>query len=46
VVIPLRDPPIARTMVLIWDRRRDLPPAAELFVDHLRGEVTDTFENS
>ncbi|GAC1341052.1 MAG: LysR family transcriptional regulator [Candidatus Dormibacteria bacterium] len=31
VVIPLRDPPIARTMALCWDRRRSLPPAAELF---------------
>ena len=31
VVIPLRDPPIARTMAIAWDRRRTLPPAAQLF---------------
>jgi LysR family transcriptional activator of glutamate synthase operon len=35
-VIPLRQPPIARTMALCWDRRRTLPPAASLFVEHLR----------
>ena len=34
-VIPLRQPPIARTMALCWDRRRSLPPAAHLFADHL-----------
>lgn len=32
LTIPLRDPPIARTMVLCWDHRRALPPAADLFV--------------
>jgi LysR family transcriptional activator of glutamate synthase operon len=30
-IIPLRDPPIARTMALVWDKRRTLPPAAHLF---------------
>lgn len=30
-VIPLRDPPIARTVALVWDRRRTLPPAAAIF---------------
>lgn len=35
-VIPLRQPPIARTMALCWDRRRTLPPAAALFAEHLR----------
>ena len=34
-VIPLRDPPIARTMALCWDRRRVLPPPAALFAEHL-----------
>ncbi len=38
-VIPLRDPPIARTMVLCWDRRRILPPAAALFVRRLVDEI-------
>ena len=33
--IPLRDPPIARTMVLVWDRRRTLPPAANRFAREL-----------
>jgi LysR family transcriptional regulator, transcription activator of glutamate synthase operon len=37
-VIPLRQPPIARTMALCWDRRRSLPPAAHLFADHLMSE--------
>ena len=35
-VIPLRQPPIARTMALIWDRRRALSPVARLFAEHLR----------
>lgn len=35
-VIPLRRPAIARTMAICWDRRRPLPPAASLFVEHLR----------
>ena len=35
-VIPLRQPAIARTMALCWDRRRTLPPAAALFADHLQ----------
>jgi DNA-binding transcriptional LysR family regulator len=35
-VIPLRQPTIARTVALCWDRRRSLPPAAALFVEHLR----------
>jgi DNA-binding transcriptional LysR family regulator len=38
-VIPLRDPPIARTMALCWDRRRTLPPPAALFVRRLTDEV-------
>lgn len=38
VVIPLRQPPIARTMALCWDRRRSLPLAAALFADHLQRE--------
>jgi LysR family transcriptional activator of glutamate synthase operon len=40
-VIPLRDPPIARTMALVWDRRRTLPPAALLFSRELVTEVSD-----
>ena len=43
-VIPLRDPPIARTMALCWDRRRTLPPAAQLFGKRLMSEVTEPFE--
>lgn len=34
-IIPLRDPPIARTMALVWDRRRTLPPAASRFARDL-----------
>ena len=41
VVIPLRDPPIARTMAIVWDRRRSLPPAAELFCLSIVEEVTE-----
>ncbi len=37
-VIPLRQPPIARTMALCWDRRRTLPPAVQLFADNLSSE--------
>ncbi len=44
VVIPLRDPPIARTMALVWDRRRTLPPAALLFSRGLVTEVGDPFD--
>lgn len=40
-VIPLRDPPIARTMALCWDRRRTLPPAARLFVELLLDRISD-----
>ena len=43
-VIPLRDPPIARTMALVWDRRRTLPPAAELFGRALMTEVGNPVE--
>jgi DNA-binding transcriptional LysR family regulator len=43
-VVPLHDPPIARTMVLCWDRRRSLPPAADLFARHLLSDVTQTPE--
>jgi LysR family transcriptional activator of glutamate synthase operon len=44
VIIPLRDPPLARTMALIWDRRRALPPAAKLFASQLQGEMTEVFD--
>src|ERR1017187_10000655 len=37
VVIPLRDPPIARTMAIAWDRRRPPPPAAPPFSPPVRG---------
>jgi len=43
-VIPLRDPPIARTMALVWDRRRTLPPAADLFARRLLAEVSEPFD--
>ncbi len=43
-VIPLRDPPIARTMALVWDRRRTLPPAALMFSRELVNEVGDPFD--
>ncbi len=43
-VIPLRDPPIARTMALIWDRRRTLPPAADLFARRLLADVSEPFD--
>lgn len=39
VAVPLSGAPIARTMVLCWDRRRTLPPPAELFVAQLSSEV-------
>ncbi|MFN2451238.1 MAG: LysR family transcriptional regulator [Candidatus Dormibacteria bacterium] len=44
VVIPLRDPPIARTMALCWDRRRTLPPAAELFRRELVAQASASSE--
>src|SRR5487761_652231 len=44
VVIPLRDPPIARTMAIAWDRRRTLPPAAQLFCRRTVEEATEPFE--
>ena len=43
-VIPLREPPIARTMVLCWDRRRTLPPAANLFAERLLAQVGEPFD--
>jgi LysR family transcriptional activator of glutamate synthase operon len=43
-IIPLRDPPIARTMALVWDRRRTLPPAADLFARRLLAEVSEPFD--
>ena len=43
-VIPLREPPIARTMVLCWDRRRTLPPAANLFAERLMAQVSEPFD--
>lgn len=45
VVIPLRDPPIARTMAITWDRRRTLPPAAELFWRRIVEEVGEPLEH-
>jgi LysR family transcriptional activator of glutamate synthase operon len=44
VVIPLRDPPIARTMAITWDRRRAMPPAAELFWRRIVDEVSEPYE--
>src|SRR5579864_6535589 len=44
-VIPLREPPIARTMVLCWNRRRTLPPAANLFAKRLLAQVSEPFES-
>lgn len=38
-VVALREPLIERTMVLCRDRRRTLPPAAAVFLRHLRAEV-------
>ena len=43
-IIPLRDPPIARTMVLCWNRRRTLPPAANLFAKRLLAQVSEPFD--
>src|SRR5438132_488106 len=42
--IALREPPIARTMVLCWDRRRTLPPAANLFATRLMSQVSEPFD--
>jgi LysR family transcriptional regulator, transcription activator of glutamate synthase operon len=43
-VIPLRQPAIARTMALCWDRRRTLPPAAQSFVHHLTETAGEPFD--
>jgi len=43
-VIPLRQPAIARTMALCWDRRRTLPPAAQSFVRHLTQTAAEPFD--
>jgi LysR family transcriptional activator of glutamate synthase operon len=43
-VIPLRQPAVARTMALCWDRRRTLPPAAGSFVTHLTQTATEPFD--
>ncbi|HZS14249.1 MAG TPA: LysR family transcriptional regulator [Candidatus Dormibacteraeota bacterium] len=43
-VIPLRQPAIARTMALCWDRRRTLPPAAAAFVRHLTQTAAEPFD--
>jgi len=43
-VIPLRQPPIARTMALCWDRRRVLPPPAALFAEHLTPSAAEPFD--
>ena len=42
-VLPLREPAIARTMVLCWNRRRSLPPAARLFASRLLEDVSEPF---
>lgn len=42
-VLPLREPPIARTMVLCWNRRRALPPAARLFATRLLEQAGEPF---
>ncbi|MGI8848080.1 MAG: LysR substrate-binding domain-containing protein [Candidatus Dormibacteria bacterium] len=43
-VIPLRDPPIARTMALCWDERRTLPPAADLFIHRLNIDPGESYQ--
>ena len=43
-VIPLRQPAIARTMALCWDRRRTLPPAAGAFAKHLTQTAVEPFD--
>ena len=45
VVIPLRDPPIARTMAIAWDRRRTLPPAAQLFCRRIVEQANEPYEH-
>jgi DNA-binding transcriptional LysR family regulator len=40
-VIPLRDPPVARTIALAWDRRRALPAAADVFRRRLVEEAAE-----
>ena len=46
VVIPLREPPIARTMAIAWDRRRTLPPAAQLFCRRIVEQVGEPFRRT
>jgi DNA-binding transcriptional LysR family regulator len=43
-VIPLRQPAIARTMALCWDRRRTLPPAAASFARQLTESSAEPFD--
>ncbi len=43
-VIPLRQPAVARTMALCWDRRRTLPPAAAAFVRHLTESAVEPLD--
>ena len=43
-VIPLRQPAIARTMALCWDRRRILPPAATVFAHHLTQDAGEPLD--
>jgi LysR family transcriptional regulator, transcription activator of glutamate synthase operon len=43
-VIPLRQPAVARTMALCWDRRRTLPPAAGAFAEHLTHTAPEPFD--
>jgi DNA-binding transcriptional LysR family regulator len=38
-IVPLSEPSIARTMILCWDNRRLLAPAARLFSDQLLSEA-------
>jgi LysR family transcriptional regulator, transcription activator of glutamate synthase operon len=46
VAVPLRDPPVMRTMAMIWDRRRTLPPAALLFAQELRSEAPEVLDST
>lgn len=45
-VIPLRDPPVARTMAVVWDRRRTLPPAADLFCRRITEGLAGPYERA
>jgi DNA-binding transcriptional LysR family regulator len=43
-IIPLREPPVARTMALCWDSRRMMPPASRLFSQQLLAEASGRFD--